>query len=125
MKSLVSDETKDVNLSITFHDPCITAREFNDTTTARYIFGKIPGLTLIEPFLHGVETQCCGMGGVSHVHHPAQSEAIGKQRLDQLVATGASKIVTACPACEEGFIIADKGQKDRVLDISEIIAMSL
>ncbi len=113
--------SKDVNMSITYHDPCITARVFNDTTTARYIFGKIPGLTVIEPFLHGVETQCCGMGGVSHVHHPVESEAIGKQRLDQLIATGAKKIVTACPACEEGFIIADGGKNDRDLDISEFL----
>jgi heterodisulfide reductase subunit D len=117
--------SKNVNITITYHDPCIAARGFGDITSARFIFSKIPGLQLKEPFLNKKETQCCGMGGVSHVHHPNESEAIGRQRLEQLLKTGAEKIVTACPACEEGFIIADGGKNERVMDISEIIDMSI
>jgi len=115
-----------VNETITYHDPCITARGFGDVESARAILGKVPGLVIKEPFLAKKETQCCGMGGVSHVHHPAESEAIGKQRYDQLIETGADAIVTACPACEDGFMIASKSatNEERVLDIAEIIARS-
>ncbi len=116
---------KPVNETITYHDPCITARGFGDVESARFVIGKIPGLVLKEPFLAKEETQCCGMGGVSHVHHPTESEAIGKQRYDQLVKTGAGAIVTSCPACEQGFMIAVGKDSTRVLDISELVAASL
>lgn len=117
--------TKKVDLSITYHDPCIAARGFGDIDTARSILAKIPGLELREPFLNKKETQCCGMGGVSHVHHPEISEAIGSQRYDQLTNTGADKIVTSCPACEEGFMIASRGKTGKVMDIAEILEKSL
>lgn len=117
--------SKPVNETITYHDPCITARYFDDVTSARAILGKIPGLVLKEPFLTKEETQCCGMGGVSHVHHPEESEAIGKQRYDQLISTGAKFIVTACPACEQGFMIAAGKDSTRVVDIAELIAAAI
>nr|MDO8112672.1 (Fe-S)-binding protein [Candidatus Sigynarchaeota archaeon] len=114
-----------LDAAITYHDPCISARYFGDVENARFIFGKIQGLQLREPFLHGKETQCCGMGGVSHVHHPRESEAIGKQRYEQLEKTGADYIVTACPACEEGFGIACCSVTGKILDIAEILARTM
>nr|MDO8084858.1 (Fe-S)-binding protein [Candidatus Sigynarchaeum springense] len=118
---------KPVNETITYHDPCISARRFGDVESARHVLGKVPGLVLKEPFLTKEETQCCGMGGVSHVHHPTESEAIGSQRFAQLVKTGAKSIVSSCPACEEGFIIARENAKgkDKVLDIAEVIVNAL
>jgi len=113
--------SKPVDIAITYHDPCIAARGLGDVENARFLLNKIPGLQVREAFLHGLETQCCGMGGVSHVHHPRESEAIGKQRYDQLVKTGADSIVTSCPACEEGFMIACDEVPGKVLDIAEIV----
>ena len=116
-----------VNETITYHDPCIAARGFGDVESARVILGRIPGLVLKEPFLTKFETQCCGMGGVSHVHHPNESEIIGMERLGQLLNTKANAIVTACPACEEGFMIANAKArgKEKILDIAEIIVQSM
>lgn len=133
---------KPVNTIITYHDPCITVRkldrhEFVDTGNlnfekrynkeqhldpARFIFSQIPQLTLKEVFLHGQQTQCCGRGGVSHIHHAEISDEIGKQRVEQLKSTGAEYIVSSCPACEEGFI-ANGGSN--CLDIAEIILKSI
>ncbi len=89
---------------------------------ARFIFSQIPQLTLKEVFLHGQQTQCCGRGGVSHIHHAEISDEIGKQRVEQLKSTGAEYIVSSCPACEEGFI-ANGGSN--CLDIAEIILKSI
>lgn len=116
---------KSVPLSITYHDPCISSRGKMgtiDIENARFIFSLIPDLDFREVYLHGDITQCCGRGGVSHVHHPEISDAIGKQRVAQLKETGAEYIVSACPACEEGFMFNDG---DPVLDIGEILAKSL
>jgi Fe-S oxidoreductase len=128
----------EVNFSITYHDPCFTARSLekqdsllNDPVNinkkeydnaARWIFSRIPSLELKEVFLHGKETQCCGRGGVSHIHHPEVSDAIGRERVKQLKATGADKIASACPSCEEGLIFNGAGE---CLDISEIILMAI
>ncbi|MCP4761387.1 MAG: (Fe-S)-binding protein [archaeon] len=130
--------TESVDLTITYHDPCYTARGLekqesllNDPTninkskynnSAREIFSEIPGLILKETFLHGKETQCCGRGGVCHVHHPEISDMIGKQRVEQLKETGADIICSSCPSCEEGLI--DNGGGN-VLDIGEILLKSL
>lgn len=134
--------TEEVNETITYHDPCITVRKLEDHRhidtghldmetrynpegffdSARYIFSKIPGLKLEEPFLHGTQTQCCGRGGVSHVHHPEVSDTIGKHRVDQLRETGADMVVSSCPACEEGFMF---NGIEHCYDISEILLKSL
>jgi Fe-S oxidoreductase len=117
--------TKPVDISFSYHDPCISSRGKMgtiDIDNARYIFSKIPGIDFREVRLHGRETQCCGRGGVSHIHHPEISDTIGKQRVEQLQETGAEFICSACPACEQGFMHNTEGP---VLDIGEIIARSL
>ncbi|MHA1729335.1 MAG: (Fe-S)-binding protein [Promethearchaeota archaeon] len=115
--------TEYIDLSVTYHDPCISARKRGDVESGRFILNNIPGVKIIEPFLACEETQCCGMGGVSHVHHPDLSEEMGRQRYEQLVKTGAKKIVTSCPSCEEAFMRT--GGSKKVLDIGEILAQSL
>ncbi|MHA1371468.1 MAG: (Fe-S)-binding protein [Promethearchaeota archaeon] len=117
--------TKPVTFSLTYHDPCITARKLNDIDSARVIISQISGVEFKEAFLHGKETQCCGMGGAMHVHHPSVSESIGQSRLSQLENTGADYIVTACPACVEGFRILKKNNAEKIIDISQIIAKSI
>jgi fumarate reductase (CoM/CoB) subunit B len=117
--------TKPANISITYHDPCISSRGKMGTTdieNSRYIFSRIPDLDFREVYLYGSETQCCGRGGVSHIHHPEVADTIGKQRVAQLKETGGEYIVSACPACEEGFMFNDGNP---VLDIGEILARSL
>ena len=117
--------SKQVDVSITYHDPCISSRGKMGTVdieNARYIFSRIPGLDFREVYLGGNETQCCGRGGVSHVHHAEESDAIGRQRIQQLKDTGAQYLVSACPACEEGFLFIGGNP---VMDIGEILALSL
>jgi Fe-S oxidoreductase len=128
-KKLIEDgriiPKKPVEISFSYHDPCISSRGKMgtiDIDNARYIFSKIPGLDFREVRLRGRETQCCGRGGVSHIHHPEISDAIGKQRVEQLKETGAEFICSACPACEEGFMF---NEGNPVLDIGEILARSL
>jgi heterodisulfide reductase subunit D len=114
-----------VKKSITYHDPCISSRGKMgtiDIENARFIFSKIPELDFREVYLHGAETQCCGRGGVQRIHHPEIADRIGKERVAELRSTGAEYIVSACPACEEGFMFNDGNP---VLDIGEILADSL
>ncbi|MHA1819125.1 MAG: (Fe-S)-binding protein [Promethearchaeota archaeon] len=135
----------EVDDTITYHDPCYIARrlekqEYVDTgdldfnkryninineeslDSARWIFSRIPGLSLKEPQLHGAQTQCCGRGGVSHVHHSEISQKITEQRVKQLNETGANTFVSACPSCEDALgSVSGKG----CLDISEILIKSI
>ena len=135
--------TKKVDFSITYHDPCYTARGFekeehsdngdlhmesrykkdrNFIDSARWVFKQIPGLILKDVFLHGQQTQCCGRGGVCHIHHPEISDEIGRKRVKQLQNTGADKIISSCPSCEEGLISNGAGE---CLDIAEVLLKSL
>lgn len=129
---------KPVKMSITFHDPCYSARGLEDQgsalndpvninkkkfeDSARFVFNSIPDLLIKEVYQHGKELMCCGRGGVCHIHHPDVADAIGKKRVDQLNAVGADAITSACPSCEEGLIYNGAGE---CLDIAEILIKSL
>ncbi|MCX5999995.1 MAG: (Fe-S)-binding protein, partial [Chloroflexi bacterium] len=71
---------------------------------------------------------CCGGGGGFEAVFPELSHVVAVNRTRELLETGAEIIVTACPGCIiqlkaglRGLGVADV----EVLDLSEVIAMSL
>ena len=57
----------------------------------------------------------------------AADERIGRDRVDELLATGANTLAVACPFCltmlKDG--VAAKGSKVEVVDIAELLAQAL
>lgn len=124
----ILNPNKEVNMVITYHDPCYVSRRLEKDEkldSARYLLSKIKGIVLKEPFLHGKETQCCGRGGVSHVHHSTLSERMMIKRFNELKRTGADYIISSCPSCELAFEIANQKDNIKIMDISEVLKQSL
>lgn len=88
-------------LTITYHDPCQQSRYLELINEPREIIKMIEGVEFRElgEEQTGKWSTCCGGGGLEVVN-PELSERIGMRRMEEIIKTGASMVLTNCPACE-------------------------
>jgi len=109
---------------VTIHDPCLIARNLNDTSSIRVILGKIQGLELVEPTYNKEYVHCCGWSGTAHWADRELAIKEAEIRVNELRETGAEVFVSACPLCELGLGYGLKGEekkKIKIVDVSEIL----
>lgn len=111
---------------ITIHDPCLIARNLNDTISIRTILNKIPGLVIKEPIYNKEDVHCCGWSGTAHWADRNLAIMEAKNRVSELKETKASIFVSACPLCELGLAYGlEEKENYKILDISELLIKSL
>ena len=113
---------------ITIHDPCLIARNLNDTNSIRAILKSIPGIRIKEPTFNKEYVHCCGWSGTAHWADKdiAIKEAVN--RVTELKETSAKIFVSACPLCELGLnygLSTEDKEKIKIKDISELLIKSL
>jgi Fe-S oxidoreductase len=86
--------TEDVAL----HDPCYLARYAGHTAEPRALLARA-GAVVKEPERNGQNPFCCGAGGGLLFEEHEEGTRISQRRFEQLQATGAPTIITACPFC--------------------------
>jgi heterodisulfide reductase subunit D len=125
------DEAKlrlsEMNLTVTYHDPCDLGRKSNVYEAPRHVLHSIPGLTLVEMADNRENALCCGGGGNLETHDRDMVSAIAQRRLAQAQAAGTQVIVSACQQCERTLVAAARRDRARlrVLDIVEIVRNAL
>ncbi len=82
--------------TVTYHDPCHLARGLGIVDEPRQMLKKISGLKLIEMNNAG---RCCGGAGFFGFEHYDLSKRILVPKIEAVISTGASCLVTGCPAC--------------------------
>jgi Fe-S oxidoreductase len=116
-------------VKVTYHDPCQLVRYMGLKDEPRKIIRAIQGVEFIEPkFTCGEWSTCCGGGGGFEAVFPELSEILAVNRAKELADTGAEIIVTQCPGCIlqlESGLNALKADKIEVLDLAQLVAMSL
>jgi Fe-S oxidoreductase len=129
---------KNVNLTVTYQDPCHLGRlgepwipwkgkeipgpirlfdpprQFRRGTYGIYkepreVFKSIPGLKLVEMDRTREYAWCCGAGGGVQETNPGFAKWTAAQRMVEAESTGAEALVTACPGCQQSFAGALKG----------------
>ena len=80
----------------TYHDSCAGLRECNIKNEPRKLLANVEGLELTE--LNDVET-CCGFGGTFAVKFGAISQAMGEQKVENALATGADYLISTDASC--------------------------
>jgi Fe-S oxidoreductase len=112
--------------SMTVHDPCTLTRYANDVVSTRQLLRKLPRVSTREPEHNRSATLCCGAGGARMWMDDGDGGRMNEQRSIELLATGANKVVTACPFCAimvgDGVAQKRPPQPVEVLDIAEVLA---
>jgi len=111
----------------TYHDPCVLARFFEDIDSPRYILTQILAEELKEMATNKKLANCCGAGGMLAVHRPDVSEDVAGMRIDEAIESGAARLISGCPRCDETFknAMAARDIKDiQVANLVELVAQA-
>jgi len=87
-----------VEVEAVFHDPCWLARYLKVVEEPRSLLASIPGLKLREAVRNRQSAVCCGAGGLE-VIEPSLAEEVAAKSARNLLSSGASLMVSACPIC--------------------------
>ncbi len=85
-----------VPATVTYDAPCHLLHAQKVSAEPLFLLGSIPGLELVP--LPGRE-ECCGGAGVYGITHPELGGAIGRDKVEAIVATGAEVVATGNPGC--------------------------
>jgi L-lactate dehydrogenase complex protein LldE len=105
----------------TYHDSCAGLRECRIKTEPRKLLSRVKGLEITE--MNDVET-CCGFGGTFAVKFEAISVAMGEQKVDNALATGADYLISTDHSCLmhlSGYI-KHKGYKLQTMHLADVLA---
>lgn len=102
---------------ITYHDSCYLGRHNDVYIAPRKVVGSIKGIEIVEMPRNGIKGMCCGAGGARMWMEEDIGAKINDERAREAIATGATRIATACPFC---YIMLDDGVKGAGKDESQI-----
>jgi len=117
----VTDFGASLSGKVTYHDSCAALRECQIKEEPRKLLAKVRGLELRE--MTDVET-CCGFGGTFAVKYENISIAMGEQKVENAMATGADYIVSTDLSClmhQQGYI-NQKGYSIKTLHLADVLA---
>ena len=112
--------------TVVFHDPCYLGRYRGVYGAPREVIGR--SSRLVEAERSGEGSFCCGAGGGQMFLGEEKGKRVSVERVEQLVATGAQVIGTACPFCQTMFrdaLGSGPQPPPQLLDIAQIASASL
>jgi Fe-S oxidoreductase len=130
-KSEIQNEFKIQNLKfkITFHDPCYLGRANGEYDAPRTVLSALCS-TLIEMKRSKSFALCCGAGGGQMFKEAEQgNKEVFIERIEDVIATGADIVVTACPFCmvmmTDGIKYKNREEVLKNYDVAELVSMAL
>ena len=122
LEQLIADGQLDMtnaNLDerIVYHDACYLGRHNDIYMAPRKVIGSLGGVQVLEAERNGTESMCCGAGGGRFWMEENVGKDVNVERSEQLLATGADRIATACPFC---YVMIDDGVKSKGIDESDV-----
>jgi glycolate dehydrogenase iron-sulfur subunit len=85
-----------LDVTIAYHDACHLGHAQGVRSQPRELLRAIPGLTLMEI---AEADLCCGSAGIYNLLNPEPATELGDRKARNVLATGASVLVTANPGC--------------------------
>ncbi len=83
-------------LTLVYQDACHLLHGQKISSQPRQLLNQIPNITLTEPLDAAL---CCGSAGVYNMLQPETANELGRQKVNNLVNTGATVIASANPGC--------------------------
>ena len=119
---------RQLNLTVTFHDPCYLGRHHDEYDAPRRLLEAIPGVTLVEMGRCRENAYCCGGGGggmwLDGFVGERTNERLSERRVREAAQTGADVLAVCCPYEVPRFADAAKStghEELRVLDVIELV----
>ena len=81
---------------VTYHDPCHLKKSLGVSAEPRALIKANPRYRLKEM---AEADRCCGLGGNFNLQYYEISANIGRQKCENIKASGCSVVATGCPAC--------------------------
>ena len=116
-----------LEMTVTYHDPCDLGRGARVFDAPRELIQSIPGITFVELAENREACRCCGGGGNLEMIDPELSKEISRQKIDEVIQTGAQAVVTACQQCVRTMTTYVKRNKIQVevLDLTQLVHRSM
>jgi Fe-S oxidoreductase/nitrate reductase gamma subunit len=102
---------------VTYHDSCYLGRHNDIYLAPRKVIGSLKGIEIVEMGRNGTKGMCCGAGGARMWMEESIGKKVNDERAQEAIATGATRVATACPFC---YIMLDDGVKGAGRDESEV-----
>jgi Fe-S oxidoreductase len=102
---------------IVYHDSCYLGRHNDVYLAPRKVIGSLGGVEIVEATRNGTKGMCCGAGGARMWMEESIGKQVNVERSQELIATGASRVATACPFC---YIMIDDGVKSQGKEDDEL-----
>ena len=116
---------KDIDMKVTYHDPCHIGRHMGMYKEPRTVLENIPGLELVEMDRNKHNAWCCGSGGGVRSAFKDLAEFSARERIDEAIDTKAMAIVSSCPFCLNQFKTNIKDEEISAYDISQLIEKAI
>ncbi len=118
---------KEINATVTYHDPCDLGRNSGIFESPREVIKAIPGIRLIEMPNNRQMANCCGGGGNLEMVDPELSAKVAQMKIEEILETGADMVVTSCQQCVRTIATRARRQKiDLVVkDLAELVAEAM
>ena len=125
--------SSDLDLSVTYHDPCFLGRHNKVYDEPRSVLDAVPGVKATEmPRCRG-RGFCCGAGGARMWMEERVGKRINHERIDEALSLDPDVVATACPYCR---VMLGDAVKDRqssgaaregveVIDVAEVLLRSV
>jgi heterodisulfide reductase subunit D len=117
----------EIDLRVTYHDPCDLGRKSHVYEAPRRVLQSIPGITFVEMSSHGQISECCGGGGNLESFDPDAVSEVSWRRIDRALEVGAQVVVSACQQCERTLTSAVRRHEQarrahmRIMDVTELV----
>ena len=118
---------RELDLTVTYHDPCDLGRGAGTFDAPRDIIQSIPGIRFVELPNNRENCRCCGGGGNLEMIDAQLSGKIAANKMKEVQATGAQAVVTACQQCVRTMTTYAKRNKVpvEVMDIVQLLHKAL
>jgi len=115
----------EIDMKITYHDPCHIGRHMGIYKAPRDVIQEIPGIELIEMTRNRHNAWCCGSGGGVRSSFKDLSAFAAKERIEEAKETKASALVSCCPFCLNQFKNNIENNDIQAFDLSELIKKAI
>jgi glycolate dehydrogenase iron-sulfur subunit len=114
--------TRELQAKVAYQDACHLVHAQRIRKQPRQLLAAVPGVELVEMAHADI---CCGAAGIYNALQPAMSKRILDEKLDDLLSTGATEVVTANPGCQMQLEagLRQRGRRDiPVRHLAELLA---